>query len=104
MKYRILGACLGGFLMSATGLAATVPVTIDNYAFSPKTVTVHPGDTILWTNKDAVAHTVTALGGAFDSGAIDPGKTYRFAFTKAGIYAYRCAVHPEMRATVMVKP
>lgn len=104
MKRFIFGACLGAILMPAIGLAATVPVTIDNYAFSPKTVTVHPGDTIVWTNKDDVAHTVTALGGAFDSGAIDPGKSYRLKFAKAGTYAYRCAVHPEMRATIMVKP
>lgn len=104
MKRFMMALTLGAFLAPAIGAAATIPVTIDNYAFMPKTLIVHPGDTVVWTNKDDVAHTVTALGGAFDSGAIDPGKTYRFVFAKPGTYPYRCAVHPEMRATIMVEP
>lgn len=104
MRFFILTACLAGLLSPAAARATTVPVTIENYAFSPKTVVVHPGDSVVWTNKDSVPHTVTALAGAFDSGAVDPGKSYRFAFTKAGKYAYRCGIHPEMRATITVKP
>lgn len=104
MRLFILTACLAGLLIPAMARAATVPVVIDNYAFSPKTVVVHAGDSVMWTNKDSVPHTVKALDGAFDSATIDPGKTYRFTFAKAGDHAYRCGIHPEMRATVTVKP
>ncbi len=91
-------------VMPSLGRAATVSVTIDNYAFAPKTVTVRAGDTIVWTDRDDVAHTVTALGNGFDSGAVEPGHTYRHRFTKPGTYAYRCSLHPEMRGTILVDP
>ena len=84
--------------------AATATVTIDNYTFSPATITVHPGDKVTWTNQDSVPHTATALDGkSFDSGAIDPNASWSFAFQKAGIYHYRCSIHPDMRGEVDVQ-
>ncbi len=79
-------------------------MTINNYTFVPATVTVHPGDTVTWTNQDSIPHTATALDGkTFDSGAIDPGSSWSFVFAKAGDYTYRCAIHPDMRGAVTVK-
>ena len=84
--------------------AATVTVTINDYAFSPATVVIHPGDTVTWRNKDSVPHTATALDGkSFDSGAVDPGASWSFVFHKVGKIAYRCAIHPSMLATVDVR-
>jgi plastocyanin len=81
----------------------TVQVTIQNFAFSPKTVTVAPGTTIMWTNKDSAAHTVTSdSGSTLASGDLSQGKSYSHTFTKAGTYAYHCAIHPYMKATVVV--
>lgn len=95
-----MATVLGG----ASALAATQTVTIDNYTFLPATITVHPGDTVTWTNQDSIPHTATALDGkSFDSGAIDPGSNWSFAFTKAGVYNYHCSIHPDMRGTVNVK-
>ena len=48
-------------------------VTIDGASFSPADLTVKAGDTIVWVNKDLLAHTATAKGGAFDSKVIQPG-------------------------------
>lgn len=36
-----------------------VPIDIANYAFSEKTVTVAPGTTIAWTNKEQLEHNVS---------------------------------------------
>jgi len=80
-------------------------VTIQNYMFSPASITVKAGTTVTWTNKDAVAHTVTADTNSTDAPSsmdIDQGKSYSFTFKKAGTYTYHCAPHPYMHGTVTV--
>ena len=82
---------------------ATMQVTIQNFAFSPQTITVAPGTTVIWTNKDNVEHTVTSDTGAWpDSGSLATNKTFSHTFTKAGTYAYHCGLHPSMTAKVIV--
>jgi predicted lipoprotein with Yx(FWY)xxD motif len=82
---------------------ATMQVTIQNFAFSPQTVTVAPGTTVTWTNKDNVDHTVTSDTGAWpDSGSLATNHTFSHTFAKAGTYAYHCALHPSMTARVIV--
>src|SRR2546428_9157498 len=82
---------------------ATVHVTIQNFAFSPQTVNVAPGTTVVWTNKDSVDHTVTSDTGAWsDSGSLGTGRTFSHTFTKAGTFPYHCAIHPSMTAKVIV--
>lgn len=80
----------------------TVAVTIQNFAFSPMTVTVNPGTTVQWTNLDGVAHTVTADNGSFTSGNINTNGTYSHTFTSAGTITYHCAIHPFMHGGVVV--
>ena len=82
---------------------ATMPVTIQNFAFSPQTITVAPGTTVIWTNKDNVDHTVTSDTGAWpDSGSLATNQTFSHTFTKAGTYPYHCSIHPSMTARVIV--
>jgi plastocyanin len=87
----------------------TWDVNITGFAFSPGTVTVKVGDTVKWTNNDTVIHTVTAEGGAFDSGVFNPVATgppptsFSRTFTSAGTFPYRCNVHPAMTGTVVVQ-
>ncbi len=102
MRTLLLVAALAGAPMAAS--AATIQVAISNYAFAPARVTVHPGDTVVWTNHDAVPHTVSALDGGFASGALAPGASFRRRFTRVGAVRYRCAIHPEMQGTVVVAP
>jgi len=71
-------------------------VDINNFTFSPATVTILAGGTVTWTNKDAVDHTATDLDGNFDSGHINTNQTYKFIFTKAGTYTYHCSIHSMM--------
>ena len=82
---------------------ATMPVTIQNFAFSPQTITVAPGTTVIWTNKDNVDHTVTSDTGAWpDSGNLATNQTFSHTFAKAGTYPYHCAIHTSMTASVIV--
>jgi plastocyanin len=87
--------------VAAQGQAQSV--TIQNFAFTPASITVTPGTTVTWTNKDNTAHTVTAdSGNGPNSGQLQQGQTYSFTFQQAGTYAYHCTIHPEMKATVVV--
>lgn len=82
--------------------AAQHAVQIADSAFAPATVTVAAGGSVTWTNVDDRPHTVTADGGAFDSGNLDSGQSFTRTFTTPGTFTYLCAYHPEMRATVVV--
>lgn len=88
-----------------TDAEATDAVTIQNYAFSPKAITVKVGTKVTWTNQDGVEHTVTTQDGApakIDSGLFGKGKSFSFTFDKAGAYEYYCEPHPYMKGTVIV--
>ena len=64
---------------------ASVQVAIQNFAFSPQTLTVAVGTTVTWTNKDSAAHTVTSDSGAWtDSGMLDTNKSFSVTFSKPG--------------------
>ncbi|MBI4334412.1 MAG: cupredoxin domain-containing protein [Chloroflexi bacterium] len=78
-------------------------VNISGFQFSPQALTVAAGTTVVWTNLDAVSHTVTANDGSFDSGLIGNGQSYSRTFTQAGSFTYRCGPHPTMTGVVMVQ-
>jgi plastocyanin len=84
------------------GGPGTNEVWIQGMAFTPATITVAAGTTIRWTNKDAITHTVTSDTGIFDSGSLGGGGTFNYMFSTSGTYPYHCAVHPGMKATVVV--
>ncbi len=82
---------------------ATVQVAIQNFAFSPRTLTIAPGTTVVWTQQDSAPHTVTSDTGAWTASAdLHAGQTFSHTFTTAGTFAYHCAVHPNMTATITV--
>ena len=91
--------------------------TMADKAFSPNPASIKVGDTITWTNKDTMFHTVTSGTGPsdpnakkqFDSGLSGPtalttqGKTFSHKFTTAGEFPYFCQLHPTMVGKVTVK-
>ena len=79
-------------------------VTIKNFAFSPGSISISVGDTVTWTNQDSVSggHTATANDGSFNTGVLKQGQSASHTFTKAGTFAYICAVHPFMKGTIVV--
>ena len=82
------------------GSAAAGSVTMQDYRFSPSTVTVAPGDSVTWTNAGKQPHTAT--GDGFDTGTLKPGASGSATFSDAGSFAYVCSIHPNMRGTVRV--
>lgn len=79
-------------------------VTISNFAYSPATITVAPGDTVTWRNNDSAPHTVTSNSGSeLNSPQLSQGQTYEHVFSAAGSFAYHCTIHPSMQGTVAVQ-
>jgi plastocyanin len=81
--------------------------------FIPQTVTVHVGQTVKWINKDRdnttgqpVLHNVTADNSpqAFQSPTFGVGGTFTYTPKIAGNIRYVCTIHPNMTATLVVKP
>jgi predicted lipoprotein with Yx(FWY)xxD motif/plastocyanin len=90
------GEQIGGEEMPAAtpeAAAAETVVSIRNFAFNPRELTVPVGTTVVWQNEDTDVHTVTADDGAFDSGNMANGAEFSFTFTQAGTYPYYCAPH-----------
>jgi amicyanin len=81
---------------------ATDAVHIKNFAFSPATVTVKAGSTVVWTNDDGIQHDVTFDGGGIKSAVLNHNDTFSHTFPTAGTYHYICSIHPFMHGTVIV--
>jgi len=78
-------------------------IIISRADFSPATLTIAVGSTVIWKNRGPVAHTVTSDDGTFDSGDLPAGGTFRFTFTKSGTFPYVCDYHPYMKGTIIVQ-
>lgn len=83
--------------------AAETAVKIDNFTFSPATVTVTAGSTVRWTNHDDIPHNVVSEDKSFKSKAMDTDENFSFTFTKAGTYTYFCSIHPKMTGKIIVQ-
>jgi plastocyanin len=85
-------------------------VSMQNIQFDPKDVTVNAGETITFTNDEAVAHDVHKTSGpgkdfaSGPSGGMQEGDTFELTLDQAGKYEYVCDVHaPGMAGTITVK-
>ncbi len=76
-------------------------VLIQNFSFSPATVTIAAGGQVTWTNRDSANHTVTGSG--WESELFGKDGTFTKKFDEPGTYFYHCAIHPSMTGTVIVK-
>jgi len=88
---------------------AAVPGCDDtDECYLPYAVSVATGTTVLWSNDDSAAHTVSSgtidagLTGVFDSGLFMAGGSFEFTFDTPGTYDYFCMVHPWMTGIVSV--
>jgi plastocyanin len=78
-------------------------ITIDNFTFSPKELTVAVGTTVKWVNHDDIPHTVVEKKTTFRSKALDTDDSYSYTFTSAGAFDYFCGLHPHMVGQIIVK-
>ena len=104
----LLGAVVGSVLPADVGLAqAEEPasmIAIDNFSFTPATLTVKAGTTVTWTNKDDIPHGIASSNKTFArSKALDTDDSYSFTFTTPGTYQYFCYLHPHMVGSIVVE-
>lgn len=106
----------GGAVVTATaapqtiahsgGPGASVNVRMKENSFDPSFVTIKKGTTVVWTNEDSVAHTVTYTGAGekiFDSGSLPKGQSFQNTFNAPGRYIYACTQHSSMTGTIVVE-
>jgi len=97
-----------------------IGATIEDFDFQPDPIRVRTGETVKWTNRDDILHTVTSgrgqkqgipgvsedkpakPDGLFDQEMDGVGATFSFTFDEAGAFTYYCAIHPGMRGEVIV--
>jgi plastocyanin len=86
------------------GDSSDARIVIDNFAYSPPTLTVPAGSVVSVENKDTVTHTVSSTGTTvFDTGDIGGGESGTFtAPITPGTYAFHCAYHSSMTGTLQV--
>jgi plastocyanin len=97
----VLGSILAGLAIDANALDA--PVEISKFAFTPKEITVTPGTTIVWTNRDETPHAIIAGDGSFVSKAMDTDDRFEHTFAGEGDFSYVCTLHPFMTGVVHVR-
>jgi plastocyanin len=108
MAAAALGAAVAP-LLAAVALPvqaqnAPTAVSIDNFTFTPQTLTVKAGTTVIWANKDDIPHGIAWIKNAFTkSKALDTDDTYALTFNTPGTYAYFCYLHPHMTGTLVVE-
>ena len=90
-------------LAVSSGSASPVEIKIDNFTFTPNTVSVPVGTEVRWTNHDDIPHTVVSDDKAIKSKVLDTDEQFTYKFTKAGTYNYFCSIHPKMTAKVVVQ-
>lgn len=90
-----------GLVPAAMAAPQTHTVAIAGMRYVPETLTVRRGERIVWVNRDVVPHTVTHK--SFDSGVISPDATWTYVASAPGRYSYGCALHPTMKATLIVQ-
>ena len=71
--------------------------------FVPERLEVTAGDSVTWTNRDIVPHTVTAKAAAIESGELAQGKSWTYVARKKGEIDYLCRLHPVMHGKLIVK-
>src|SRR5262245_14928045 len=98
-------ACLASLsaISSAAAQEKAAEIHIDNFSFTPAEITVSPGTTLTWENRDDIPHNVVATGKAFRSKVMDTEQKFSFTFGTPGVYEYFCALHPHMKGKVIVK-
>jgi plastocyanin len=80
------------------------PLVVDQRGmrFLPRVVAVQAGSTVRFLNSDRESHNVYSPEGRYNLGTWSAGDARDHLFRKAGTYSQLCALHPDMRAYVVV--
>ncbi len=88
---------------TADSAADKYRVKIDNFSFTPQTLTIPQGTKVTWVNADDIPHTVVADDKTFKSKVLDTDEAFAFTFDQPGTYSYFCSIHPKMTAKIIVQ-
>jgi plastocyanin len=102
-RTALIVAALSALAIGAA-LADEAKVNIDNFAFVPETITIKPGTTVTFENRDDIPHLVVDAASKFRSKALDTGDTFSVKFDTPGEFSYFCGIHPHMKGKVIVTP
>ena len=79
----------------------THTVEIRGMEFHPAELTVAPGDTVIWINRDIVPHTATAK--AWGTDVLTQGQSGRIVPKGSGRVDYVCNLHPTMHGKLLIR-
>jgi plastocyanin len=86
-----------------TGTGTIITVPAGTTSFSPTTLNVDAGTTVVWQNRDSSAHTTTSDTAGLWNATLAPGQEFSRTFSAAGSFSYKCTIHAGMTGTVVVK-
>ena len=89
-------------ISAATTGAATINVQIKSNGFSPGSISINHGDTVVWKNVDKVDHQVVADDGSFASPVLHAGQSYTVTLNRAGTFRYHDSYFPKLTGKVIV--
>jgi plastocyanin len=98
---RIALLCAGLAACASKHEPQTHQIEIRGMKFVPAELVVSVGDTIVWTNRDVLPHTVT--GADFNSLSIAAQQQWMYTVMSKGTIRYTCTFHPTMNAALIVK-
>ncbi len=92
---RVALAVLMSSWQFSAARASETQVSIDNFTFAPASITVKIGDTVTWTNRDDIPHTIVSTG-KFRSKALDTDNSFSFTFTagrRLPVFLFAASAH-----------
>lgn len=118
LALAIAGLAVPAVIPGGTAAAAEHNIDAGNFYFCDESfqngvceTTVNAGDTVVW-QVEAGTHTVTECddsfttcppAGGFNSGSLSTGASFSHTFATAGVFEYRCNIHPNaMRGRITV--
>ena len=99
-------------LSEPSPIQAEAVITIENKEFVPEELTITPGTTVTWTNKDyygdstdrATIHMLKEQQGLFRSERLAANEQFSYTFAETGTYTYIDAIFPTfMKGKVIVE-
>ncbi|HMC27370.1 MAG TPA: plastocyanin/azurin family copper-binding protein, partial [Verrucomicrobiae bacterium] len=101
LRIAVLAAIIAPFLVFHPTIARAATVTVmvgpGGFFFKPSSVTIHPGDTVVWTwsssDHSSTSGSPGMPSGLWDSGILNQGANFMHTFPTAGSFPYFCTPH-----------
>ena len=103
LQFICSAALLSGIIGLKPVAAKEHIIEIQAFKYVPDRLTVSPGDTITWINRDLAPHTATALDRSWDTKRLKKGERMSIVITQTTKLAYFCRFHPHMKALLVRK-